>query len=110
MTRLDAAGLTHLQLWDAHADVVIFALNRAVWLALSDADRDIVRATAQDAAKSAAKLREEQSGAVALGELGRRRIAVTPPDCGRQDWISRRDACGLRQVGVGRRRRAGERC
>lgn len=77
LTRLDAAGLAHLQLWDAHADVLIFAMNRAAWSALSDADRDIVRAAAQDAVKASAKTREEQSGAAALGELGRRGVAVT---------------------------------
>ena len=72
-----AAGFTHLQLWDAHADALIFAVNAQVWNALNDADRALVRQAARDAAAEAVALRRQQTGETALAEMARQGTAVT---------------------------------
>jgi TRAP-type C4-dicarboxylate transport system substrate-binding protein len=76
-TRADAMGFTHLQLWDAHADALVFAVNRQVWNAWSSGDRDLVRQAARDAAAEAVTLRTAQSGDAALGDAVREGATVT---------------------------------
>lgn len=75
--RLYAAGVAHLLLWDAHADALLFAINRTVWDRLSDADRELVRQAARDAGTQAGVLSRVQSDAAALAELARQGATVT---------------------------------
>jgi len=76
-SRLYATGLTHLLIWGAHADALLFAINRGVWDRLSDADRDLVRQAARDAAVQASALSRKQSDDVALAELAGQGATVT---------------------------------
>ena len=75
--RLSATGLVHLLVWGAHADALLFAANRVVWNSLSDADRDLVRQAAQDAAVQASALARKQADLPALTELAREGAIVT---------------------------------
>ena len=80
-----AAGLTHLQLWGAHADALMFAVNAQIWNAWSAADRELVRQAARDAAAEAIALRMRQGGDAALGEAARQGATVTRlTDAGKQ--------------------------
>lgn len=72
-----AAGFTHLQLWGAHADALVFAVNRRAWNAWSVDDRALVRQAAQDAAVQAIALRQKLGGEAALGDAGRLGATVT---------------------------------
>lgn len=76
-SRAAAAGFVHLQLWGAHADALVFAVNRQAWNALSPGDRELVRKAARDAATEAIALRLRQSSDAALGETARQGAAVT---------------------------------
>ena len=76
-SRAAAAGFSYLQLWGAHADALLFAINRRVWEALPADDQALVRQSAQDAAAEASALRERVSGAAALGDAGRLGAIVT---------------------------------
>jgi TRAP-type C4-dicarboxylate transport system substrate-binding protein len=76
-SRAAAAGFTHLQLWGAHADALVFAVNRDAWNAFGPADRELVRQAARDAATEAIALRLRQSNDAALGETARQGTAVT---------------------------------
>lgn len=75
--RLYATGFTHLLLWGAHADALLFAVNAALWAGLSDADRELVRGAARDAALKASALALEQTDAATLAELARQGATVT---------------------------------
>ena len=80
-----AAGLTHLQLWGAHGDALMFAVNARIWNAWSAADRELVRQAARDAAADAIALRARQGGDAALGEASRQGATVTRlTDAGKQ--------------------------
>ena len=76
-SRLYASGYTHLLLWGAHAEALLFAINRARWNALSEGDRDLVRQAARDAADQAAALAQRLTDTATLAELGRHGVAVT---------------------------------
>lgn len=76
-SRAAAAGFTHLQLWSAHADALMFAVNRQAWNAWSPADRELVRQAARDAATDAIALRLRQGGEAALGDAARQGATVT---------------------------------
>lgn len=76
-SRAASSGLDHLQLWGAHADALVFAVNRRAWEALAPDDQALVRQTAADAAAEASALRERLSGAAALGDAGRLGAIVT---------------------------------
>lgn len=76
-SRLDAAGLTHVLLWGAHADVLVFAVNRARWDAWSEADRRLVRQAAQDAAREARVVAQRSTDAAAMAGLARQGVTVT---------------------------------
>jgi TRAP-type C4-dicarboxylate transport system substrate-binding protein len=86
-SRLYASGYTRLLLWGAHADVLLFAINRARWDTLSDADRDLVRQAARDAAEQAATLARRAADPATLADLGRHGVTVTRlTDAGKQPF------------------------
>jgi TRAP-type C4-dicarboxylate transport system substrate-binding protein len=76
-SRAYALGLTHLLVWGAHADALLFAVNRALWDGLSDADRELVRQAARDAAIQASALARSQADTAALAELAGQGATVT---------------------------------
>jgi TRAP-type C4-dicarboxylate transport system substrate-binding protein len=76
-SRLYASGYARLLLWGAHADVLLFAVNRARWDMLSDPDRELVRQAARDAAEQAATLARRAADPSTLAELGRYGVTVT---------------------------------
>ena len=79
-----AAGLTHLQLWDAHADALIFAVN-PIWNSWSEADRQLVRDAARDAARRRLRCARRQDDDGALGEAARQGATITRlTDAGKQ--------------------------
>ena len=77
-SRLDSAGLVHLLLWEARADALIFAVNRARWLAWSEADRELVRNAAQEAAREARALEQRSDDAGAAARQGAIVSRLTP--------------------------------
>jgi TRAP-type C4-dicarboxylate transport system substrate-binding protein len=77
VSRLDVAGLTHLLLWDAHADALIFAVARARWDAWNEGDRELVRRAANDAAQEARAFARRSGDAAALATLARQGSIVT---------------------------------
>ena len=77
ISRTYALGLTHLLVWGAHADALLFAVNRKLWDGLSDADRELVRQAARDAAVQASALARTQAEAAALTELAGQGATVT---------------------------------
>lgn len=76
-SRAYAAGFARLLVWGAHADALLFAMNRAAWDRLSEADRDLVAKAARDAALQATAMARKLSDTAALAELARRGAAVT---------------------------------
>jgi TRAP-type C4-dicarboxylate transport system substrate-binding protein len=72
-----ASGFSHLQLWGAHGDALVFAVNRQAWMSWSTADRELVRQAARDAATAARALRVRQGGDAALSEAARQGTTVT---------------------------------
>jgi len=76
-SRLYTAGLARLLLWDAHADALLFAVNRGVWERLNGADRDLVLQAARDAAQQATAMARKFSDAAALAEFSRQGAIVT---------------------------------
>ena len=77
VSRLDVAGLTHLLLWDAHADALIFAVTRARWNSWNEADRELVRHAATDAAQEARAFAHRSADAAALAKLAKQGSIVT---------------------------------
>jgi TRAP-type transport system periplasmic protein len=77
VSSLGAAGLTHLLLWDAHADALIFAVARARWASWSEDDRELVRRAASDAAQEARGFAHRSTDATALATLARQGSIVT---------------------------------
>jgi len=75
--RLYASGAPHLLLWGAQADALFFAINRGVWDSLPDADRELVRQAAIDAALEAGSLAQRQTDDAALAQLARDGATVT---------------------------------
>jgi TRAP-type transport system periplasmic protein len=65
-----AGPLKHLLLWQAHADAMVFAVNRAVWDGWSEADRALVRGAALDASRQAHAMAQRLSDDDALAKLG----------------------------------------
>jgi TRAP-type transport system periplasmic protein len=76
-SRLDTAGLTHLLLWDARADALVFVVNRARWDAWSETDRALVRQSAQDAAREAGAFARRAGDAGTLAALARQGVNIT---------------------------------
>ena len=77
ISRLYAGGMTHLLVWGAQADALLFAINRKLWDGLSEADRDLVRRAAQDAAADASALARKRADTAALEALARQGASVT---------------------------------
>ena len=75
-SRLYALGFARLLVWGAHADALLFAINRAAWDRLNDADRDLVLQAARDAAQQATAMARKLSDTAALAELSRRGATV----------------------------------
>ena len=76
-SRLDTAGLTHVLLWEARADALVFAVNRKRWESWSEGDRALVQLAAQDAAREAAAFARHTSDPDALAALARRGVNIT---------------------------------
>jgi len=76
-SRLDVAGLTHVLLWEARADALVFAVNRKRWESWSESDRALVRLAAQDAAREAAVFARHAADADAMADLARRGVNIT---------------------------------
>jgi TRAP-type C4-dicarboxylate transport system substrate-binding protein len=76
-SRLYAGPLIHLQLWHAHADALVFAVNRSVWDSWSESDRRLVRDAAVDASRQALALARRQDDDGALAKLGAQGAIIT---------------------------------
>jgi TRAP-type transport system periplasmic protein len=76
-SQLDSAGISHLLLWGAQADALVFAVNRARWEAWTEGERALVRQAAEDAALAAAALAHRATDAVALASLARQGVLIT---------------------------------
>jgi TRAP-type transport system periplasmic protein len=76
-SRLDTAGLTHIVLWEARADALVFAVNRKRWESWGEGDRALVRLAAQDAAREAAAFARHADDTEALAALARRGVNIT---------------------------------
>ena len=77
-SRMDSMGLAYLLLWEARADALIFAVNRARWLAWSDSDRELVRSAAQEAAREARSLERRSDDASGAAQQGAVVSRLTP--------------------------------
>jgi TRAP-type C4-dicarboxylate transport system substrate-binding protein len=77
ISRIYAVGMTHLLVWGAQADLLLFAVNRRLWDGLSDTDRELVRQAARDAAVDVSALARAQSDTAALEALTRQGATVT---------------------------------
>jgi TRAP-type C4-dicarboxylate transport system substrate-binding protein len=75
--RLHAGPLSHLQLWHAHADALIFAVNRSVWESWNEADRQLVRDAALEASRQSSAMAQQLSDDRALAKLGTQGAIVT---------------------------------
>jgi TRAP-type transport system periplasmic protein len=76
-SRLYAGPLVHLQLWHAHADALVFAVNQSVWEAWNEADRQLVREAAVEASRQALAMAERLADESALGRLVAQGAIVT---------------------------------
>jgi TRAP-type transport system periplasmic protein len=76
-SRLYAGPLIHLQLWHAHADALIFAVNRSVWDSWSESDRQLVREAAIEASQQALAMARRLADDSALAKLGAQGAIVT---------------------------------
>lgn len=76
-SRLDTVGLTHLLLWEARADALVFVVNRARWDGWSEADRALVRQAAQDAAREAGAFARRAADSATLAALARQGVSIT---------------------------------
>jgi TRAP-type C4-dicarboxylate transport system substrate-binding protein len=74
--RFDALGARHVLMWGAIGEVAVFAVNRAFWHRLSDADQAIVKEAANEAAAELPALVSGEND-TALAELAKRGVAVT---------------------------------
>jgi TRAP-type C4-dicarboxylate transport system substrate-binding protein len=70
-----AIGLKRVLLWDAIAEGAVFAVNRARWESLPDADRALLRASAREVAGELAALVRQEADA-ALADLHRGKMTV----------------------------------
>jgi TRAP-type transport system periplasmic protein len=76
-SRLYAGPLTHLQLWHAHADALVFAVNRSLWESWPESDRQLVREAAVDASQQALAMARRLADDSALAKLGAQGAIVT---------------------------------
>ena len=82
--RLHTAGLKYLQLWGAHADALVFGVNRAAWDGLSAADQDLVRQAAHQAAMAASALARAERDPGPSARVAKRIIGRHSP---RGPWV-----------------------
>ena len=79
--KMDTLAQKHLTIWNYVADAGVFHLAKGVWEAFSPADRDIVKAAAEQAAKEQIASSRKGLGAdgdrSSLDELAKRGVAVT---------------------------------
>jgi TRAP-type C4-dicarboxylate transport system substrate-binding protein len=76
VARLDAVGIRHVLLWDAIAEVAVFAVNAKTWSGLTEAQRTLVTDTAQEVARELpAAVRSENEAA--LAEMRKHGVTVT---------------------------------
>jgi len=75
--RLYAGPLTHLQLWHAHADAIVFAVNRSVWDSWPETDRQLVREAATEASQQTLAMARRLADDSALAKLGAQGAIVT---------------------------------
>ncbi len=73
--RLDALGVRRVTIWDAVAEVAIFAVRREAWDALTDAQRALVSEAAQEVARDLPAIARAEDAA-ALAELRKRGLTV----------------------------------
>jgi len=73
--RIDSLGLRHVTLWDAVAELAIFAVNRTVWEKWTLEQRELVRVAALDAARELATLATAEHDA-ALATLKSRDVGL----------------------------------
>ena len=73
--RLDALGVKQVTIWDAVAEVAIFAVNRAAWDTLTEAQRALVGQAAEDAARELPAA-ARAGDAAALAELRKRGLTI----------------------------------
>jgi TRAP-type transport system periplasmic protein len=71
------SSFPYLQLWGAHADVLLFTVSRALWYAWSPTDRELVKLAATDAAKEARILARRSTSESALADLVRQGAHIT---------------------------------
>jgi TRAP-type C4-dicarboxylate transport system substrate-binding protein len=76
-SRLYAGPLTHLQLWHAHADALVFAVNRSVWDSWPETDRQLVREAAVEASQQALAMARRLADEGALAKLAAQGAIVT---------------------------------
>ena len=88
-SQLDRVSQTHLTIWNYVADANIFMVSKSVWESFAPADRDIVRASAEQAAT-------EHTASSRKGVLGSDRYS--------SDELKRRnvDVIELSETGEGR--------
>jgi len=66
-----------LQLWHAHADALLFAVNRSVWESWSESDRQLVREAAVEASQQALAMARRLADDSAVAKLGTQGAVVT---------------------------------
>jgi TRAP-type C4-dicarboxylate transport system substrate-binding protein len=73
--RVDAMGVKQVTIWNAVAEVAVFAASRGAWDAMAEPDRAVVREAAEDAARELPGLVGDEDAA-ALAELRRRGVTI----------------------------------
>jgi TRAP-type C4-dicarboxylate transport system substrate-binding protein len=78
--RLDAIGLKRIVLWGAVAEAAVFAVNRGRWDVLIEAERTLVRESAQETASELAALvrRQNEAALTTLQKNGMTLVRLTP--------------------------------
>ena len=93
----------HLTLWNYVADANIFKVHKPVWDSFSAADKDIVRASAEQAAKEHTRSTPQGLGAggdrSSLDELAKRNVKVDELTEQEKAAFGRATKAGLREMG-----------
>jgi TRAP-type C4-dicarboxylate transport system substrate-binding protein len=81
-TRLEAVGVKRVFLWDAMAEVAVFAVNRWRWQAWSPAEQALVRDAARETAAELADLvrQEDETAVAALKKSGMAVMRLSPAE------------------------------
>lgn len=74
--RLDAMGVRFVTVWGAVGELAVFAVNRATWKGLSDAQRTIIGDAAREAASRLGAMAQKESED-ALESLRQRGVTIT---------------------------------